>query len=651
MQAGRPDLAALIRDGAAQAMRSKNKFSTEVQAKLNSLKWRNKHRLAEFYPYTFACPPLNGVTLEITQQRQGEQRGIGTGAVVWDGAVVLMKYLEKLELESRSRSEHGKGYFASKSVIELGAGTGAVGIAAAALGAKSVAITDLDEILFLTRQNVQAAATLLDGRIPGVSLQDRVHTFSYDWGKASEDIDALAPFDTVLVAECIVPRLYPIEPLVKAIAHLAPTGSTTEVLVAYEHRHHHEFHPPERFKQLLEAEGFRLMVIPREEQDPEYNLEDIELWRIVRADAVKQRSQHSHSSASSVEHASDGHDGPIKAKTHADYVAEKVVQQQQQNRLREILTHLWPNKSAAVLKGLQKLRRCNVVSVSDLQQSLGDFCAPSHLESDAAPTPQTIPLNQNLRRLGFKTFGAASLLKLRQWFRDASRNRTESETAGTAGASKVSDQSVEEVMEACFGGSDSDDSSDDNGPTVVVSKDDLLNGGSVAAVMDACFGSETESDSDDSSDSEAGAVTMQNAGPGPSNRPATDGPLSLDDFFAREFERRVDLRSPWLKLCVVVLVEQQKSFGSIEQIISKSGPYKDSIETHHIVTKGLSEPEILQSLSHAAPTGADILMDLRSHRSAESVCVEIFNSLYNACVLPGYVYLALCMHDLGSVSR
>ena len=218
--APRPDLAAAIRTGAAQALsgRRGSSLSANAHAKLRSLQWRNQHRLAAAYPYTFSCPPLENVTLHIAQQRQGEQRGIGTGAVVWDGAVMLMKYLERRHdgQDALRTCEEGRGPFlAGKSVVELGAGTGAVGLIAGALGAKDVAITDLEEILFLTRQNVDDAAKQLGPRIvPGQSAEEavatfagRIRTFNYRWGTDSEQLRAGAPYDVVLVAECIVPRL------------------------------------------------------------------------------------------------------------------------------------------------------------------------------------------------------------------------------------------------------------------------------------------------------------------------------------------------------------------------------------------------------------------------------------------------------------
>lgn len=57
-----------------------------------------------------------------------KQLYVGTvGCVVWDAALVLCKFLENPKY-------FGPKYWVGKRVLELGSGTGAVGLAAAALG-------------------------------------------------------------------------------------------------------------------------------------------------------------------------------------------------------------------------------------------------------------------------------------------------------------------------------------------------------------------------------------------------------------------------------------------------------------------------------------------------------------------------------------
>ncbi|XP_074168230.1 protein N-lysine methyltransferase METTL21A isoform X4 [Rhinolophus sinicus] len=61
-----------------------------------------------------------------TIQIQQDWKQLGVAAVVWDAAVVLCTYLEMGAVELRGRS-----------AVELGAGTGLVGIVAALLGTTS----------------------------------------------------------------------------------------------------------------------------------------------------------------------------------------------------------------------------------------------------------------------------------------------------------------------------------------------------------------------------------------------------------------------------------------------------------------------------------------------------------------------------------
>jgi hypothetical protein len=77
---------------------------------------------------------------------------LGSGLTLWDGAPALAKALE-LAAPDLSRA----------TVLEVGAGTGLVGIAAAALGARRVVLTDLPYALNNTREVV---ALNVGGAIP-----------------------------------------------------------------------------------------------------------------------------------------------------------------------------------------------------------------------------------------------------------------------------------------------------------------------------------------------------------------------------------------------------------------------------------------------------------------------------------------------------
>lgn len=68
----------------------------------------------------------DGCILNIKQCYLGD-----VGCVVWDAAIVLAKYLETKHFHDPSS---GVNVWAGKSVLELGAGTGVVGLMAATMG-------------------------------------------------------------------------------------------------------------------------------------------------------------------------------------------------------------------------------------------------------------------------------------------------------------------------------------------------------------------------------------------------------------------------------------------------------------------------------------------------------------------------------------
>ncbi|NXQ37694.1 MT21A methyltransferase, partial [Catharus fuscescens] len=132
-----------------------------------------------------------------TIRLQQDWRRLGVAAVVWDAAVVLCAYLEMGGIDLRDRS-----------VIELGAGTGLLGIVVTLLGAKEpagvralyppccarVTITDRAAALEFLESNVQA-------NLPP-ELRPRAVVKELTWGK---DLDNFPPgaFDFILGADIV----------------------------------------------------------------------------------------------------------------------------------------------------------------------------------------------------------------------------------------------------------------------------------------------------------------------------------------------------------------------------------------------------------------------------------------------------------------
>ncbi|KAM4710785.1 protein N-lysine methyltransferase METTL21A [Anableps anableps] len=117
---------------------------------------------------------------ELRLAQDWKERGVA--AVVWDAAVVMCMYLELGAVELKG-----------KRVIELGAGTGLVGIVAALLGAQ-VTITDREPALELLSANVQA-------NLPPQS-RGSVVVSELTWGQGLERFPA-GGFDLVLGADIV----------------------------------------------------------------------------------------------------------------------------------------------------------------------------------------------------------------------------------------------------------------------------------------------------------------------------------------------------------------------------------------------------------------------------------------------------------------
>lgn len=125
-------------------------------------------------------------------------KGLGTGTLVWPAAVVLSKYLEK---------HFGSGEMQGKRVCDIGSGTGCTGFVTASLGATTV-LTDQSCIMFLLEEN--RVLNCVENTVADPQL---IQLKKYEWGR--NDMDDELDFDYILVSDCVLPKLYPIEELVK----------------------------------------------------------------------------------------------------------------------------------------------------------------------------------------------------------------------------------------------------------------------------------------------------------------------------------------------------------------------------------------------------------------------------------------------------
>ena len=92
-------------------------------------------------------------------------------------------------------------------VCDIGSGTGFTGIIGAALGAQEATLTDQTTVQALLEENIRLCSDQVSS--------DVVQFAEFDWDASPAHLSP--PFDLILVSDCVLPKLYPIEPLVKVL--------------------------------------------------------------------------------------------------------------------------------------------------------------------------------------------------------------------------------------------------------------------------------------------------------------------------------------------------------------------------------------------------------------------------------------------------
>ncbi|XP_019412018.1 PREDICTED: protein-lysine methyltransferase METTL21B [Crocodylus porosus] len=186
-----------------------------------------------------------GHGLRIAQHHGGL---LGVAAPVWEAALALCQYFEKQQLD-----------FRGKQVIELGAGTGIVGILATLLGG-DVTLTDLPLALEQLQENVAR-------NVPAEHMA-RVRIRALSWGLDHEQFPS--GYDVILGADIIYLRdTYPL--LLRTLQHLSGPGST--IYLASKMR---QEHGTTDFFETLLPRHFACELVQRDEQ------ENISIYRVMR---------------------------------------------------------------------------------------------------------------------------------------------------------------------------------------------------------------------------------------------------------------------------------------------------------------------------------------------------------------------------------
>eukprot|EP00842_Homolaphlyctis_polyrhiza_P007021 jgi/Hompol1/908/HPOL_001601-RA len=202
--------------------------------------------------------PVNhaqGRVIEVHESTAG-----GCGGKAWEAATVLSHYI------SFRRSTNNFPY---RSIIELGSGTGMVGLVAAIdpLPGQHVVLTDMEQYIDLMTMN--ANLNLTPAERPGVSVDVCF------WGTPlTETLKAKMPFDLILASDCVYLEAA-FDPLIQTLEDLS--SETTETWIASKKRRKAD----KRFwtKVLKRFDAVELVDDPMRHV---YRLDSITLFKLTR---------------------------------------------------------------------------------------------------------------------------------------------------------------------------------------------------------------------------------------------------------------------------------------------------------------------------------------------------------------------------------
>ena len=215
------------------------------------------------------------------------QRDIGEEAVVvWDAGLVLAYYLVKHQSTYRLCDKQNPPH-----VVDVGAGTGVVGLVASSLGA-NVTLTDLPRILPLLEEGISANRELIENT-QRYKENHFIRALPLKWGNKSDvnevcrkttknEIYVGGPPELVLVSDCVyfeeslAPLIFTLRELVKA------SNNSATILLSYEIRDYSEKKKKvkEDFFSLAER-YFLIKEIPTPDCHEEYASEDIKVIKMI----------------------------------------------------------------------------------------------------------------------------------------------------------------------------------------------------------------------------------------------------------------------------------------------------------------------------------------------------------------------------------
>eukprot|EP00002_Diphylleia_rotans_P018700 TRINITY_DN3616_c0_g1_i3.p1 TRINITY_DN3616_c0_g1~~TRINITY_DN3616_c0_g1_i3.p1 ORF type:complete len:206 (+),score=23.47 TRINITY_DN3616_c0_g1_i3:265-882(+) len=138
------------------------------------------------------------------------------GCYTWDAAQKLCRYLSQKQ-----------SFIASKSILEMGCGTGLCGIVAAMLGADCVYMTDKDHPTHLLDRAKDNIARNM--------LQEKCHVFPCNWGQFNSKLAAITNIDLILGADVFFDKSV-FQDLLETVAYVMHKHPKSEFWFSYQVR-------------------------------------------------------------------------------------------------------------------------------------------------------------------------------------------------------------------------------------------------------------------------------------------------------------------------------------------------------------------------------------------------------------------------------
>lgn len=196
--------------------------------------------------------------------------GATTGATVWDAGIVLAAHLLQ-----RSRGDGGG------VCLDLGSGTGIVGLAAAASGAFSrVLLSDMPSVVPLLSDNLQRNADVLPLRGAPV----RAVALRWDDATQLERVRAMGPFDLIVGGD-ILYREQVVQPLLMAVGALATERTTVLLSASLQHS-------PSTIRAFVAAAteaGFEVRALDTSSQHADWMSAEVRLLELRRRKGATER--------------------------------------------------------------------------------------------------------------------------------------------------------------------------------------------------------------------------------------------------------------------------------------------------------------------------------------------------------------------------